>query len=273
MLPRAAQGLYVYGMGAEDIQAHDYLPIERFSLGVARLSWHGQSLEAPIVDGWMEVHRVVLSAPNLDQERALWRALSALADDAASPWWFVRKAPGLKIRRRVGADAGQAALFLGRIAALPGAFLGETRIGGYFDQVELRPLAFRDDCDDWLHAAARAYGHAAQGATVGPEAWCALLIALSRRLLGDDWIGYEALSRLERLRAPFLGVMDSPIATFDPAVLESTIPAPKALGFETSVACLQTLNLIFNMWGLDGVGQAQALTGARAALKPALLTP
>ncbi len=252
--------------------------LEAFTLSVATLRTDAGEVQAPLVDNWLQLEIAVLRPPSEAEERDFFSALRTWRDRVRratpkAPWFLLHKAPGLKIRVQTGNNiaAIEAAADLRAVAQRE--WLGPVGFGSFFDQAELRQVVFRADSDAWLAAAGDALLDAASdGRRGGAEAWSNALIGLARRIWSDDWVAWEAFARLARLRIGATPVPGSR-PTYDPTAMVAALPAPTDAGFDASVTLLQTLNLIFNQWALDGVMQAEVLSTIQARLRPDLLNP
>jgi hypothetical protein len=72
------------------------------------------------------------------------------------------------------------------------------------------------------------------------------------------------------LRAVEFSPAAAETALFDPAPMLTHSVPQFAPGFEASVSLLQGLNLLLNIWGIDGARQLAILDTACAANRPAL---
>lgn len=253
--------------------------VERFELVLLSLRTPAGTIAVPVVDGWIELQMALGRVPDRAERAAFFAALGGLcaalrADRPDLRWYFLHKAPGLKLRFRLGLpDAALLETLLGSVAAWPFDWIRASGLGSVFDQAELMPAAFRDD-------AARLLAHAADGHLAaaradrqcGEEAWAEFLVRLLAEVGLDAWLAHEALARLRRLRTVALAAEDAAAEPLlDPAPLLARPLAPFTPGFAASVALLQTINLLLNMWAVGAGAQRRILDRALAATRPELL--
>lgn len=253
--------------------------LERFDLALARLASPIAGIfEAPLVDGWLQIEIAVRRSPTALEEVDFFKELRALvaplkAKEPGLQWFLLHKPPGLKIRFRVGAAPGAINTVAAWALTLEG-WIEFAGFGSFFDQAELRPLAFRDEADALIDLAADALLETAcAGQRADCAAWAQALAALALRAAdGDAWLTFELLARLRRLRsgggAP---PHDDGPPPWNPRLLIERAPPPSP-GFAASVSYLQALNLILNLWGVSPKVQIAALERAVVALQPELMT-
>ena len=256
--------------------------VERFELALLGVPTPSGTITVPVVDGWIELQMTLLRVPNQAERGAFFAALASLcaAIRARRPdmrWYFLHKAPGLKLRFQLGVpEAASIAELIGTIAGWSFAWIRPAGMGSVFDQTELMPAMFRDDATRLLtHAADELIAAALADRRCSHKDWSAFLVKLLGTLDLDEWLAQEALSRLRRLRTFPFGQDEAAPAEplLDPSAILACRLAPVAPGFAASVSLLQTINLTLNLWGVDAGAQRRILESACAVTRPPLMEP
>ncbi|RQR61346.1 hypothetical protein DIE18_12610 [Burkholderia sp. Bp9125] len=254
--------------------------IERYELALVELRRDGDTtLHVPVVSGWLEIQLILSAIPDANEQRLFFGALAALRASlgAVRPemsWYFLHKSPGLKLRFRLGFEEP---LILGSAVEAVGAWnfpwIGGMALGSVFDQQALLTAAYRPEIEKLLTSAADNYLTAIRdGKHCVVQTWTAFLIDLLRLIGLDDWLVYEALSRLRRLRTVEVGRQPvSGACLLDPRGMLDEFGRSWRAGFEASVSLLQALNLMLNMWAVDGVTQLEILERCCDLTRPSLL--
>lgn len=254
--------------------------VERFELALFSVRTPAGTMRVPVVDGWIELQMALLRVPEAQESRAFFAALGRLRAvlremRPGMRWYFLHKPPGLKLRFRVGMpDSALLEKLIGTVLGWRLPWLRAAGLGSVFDQAELLPAVFRTDAERLLSLAADEYLAAAVAGRHCPEeAWSDFLIGLLGRLGLDTWLAHEALARLLRLRSVDLANRDA-IAEppLDPSGMLAAPLGELTPGFAASVSALQTLNLTFNIWGIDAAAQTRNLERACAATRPSLMS-
>jgi hypothetical protein len=259
--------------------------VEHFDLALFDIELETGRVNVPVVGGWVEIQMALASVPDHEQRLAFALALAGTCTmlrrrTPSLRWYFLHKPPGLKLRFKVGTP--QAGLLEELVSGIVGwrfEWIGVTAFGSVFDQAELSPQVFRPDAERLLDSAAdQQLAAVIDDRRASVEDWATFLVRLLRRLALDDWLAYEALSRLHRLRRVDIGLEAGVDVDGDESQREEPLLDPSGIleclhdafepGFAASVSLLQTLNLMFNTWGLDARTQASILRSARAMTRP-----
>lgn len=253
---------------------------ERFELMLLRLRTPTGAFDVPVVDGWIELQMALLRVPDAAESRAFFAALDGLCTElrqsrAAMRWYFLHKPPGLKLRFKLGVpDAAVLGALFETVLGWRFGWIEADALGSVFDQAELLPALFRDDVERLLTRAADGHVAAVLADRRGSEeGWADFLAMLLVELGLDGWLAHQALARLRRLRsAPLAARAAAGPPLFDPSSLLAEPLAPVSPGFTASVALLQAINLMFNLWAVDAAAQARILDRAIAGTRPSLLS-
>jgi hypothetical protein len=253
--------------------------IERFELLLIEIQHGVGTLRVPLVDRWLEIQLAMVRVPEAEERVSFFKALGDLVAElrVAAPelrWYFLHKPPGLKLRfHNSAADPATVGAIVEKVSYWNFSWAPAVAIGSVFDQAELMASPYRRDVETLLTLAADCHLEAAiAGRRCAETAWADFLTALLEAIGLDRWLTYEALARLRRLRAVELSPAAAETALLDPApMLEHSLPQ-FASGFEASVSLLQGLNLLLNIWGIDGATQLVILDAACTATRPALLS-
>lgn len=254
--------------------------IERFELQLIEIQHGAGTLRVPLVDKWLEIQLALVRVPEGEERISFFEALGALVADLrmAAPdlrWYFLHKPPGLKLRFHNNAvDPSMVRAIVEKVSHWNFSWAPAVAIGSVFDQAELMASPYRRDVEALLTLAADCHLVAAiEGHRCGENAWSDFLTALLGAIGLDCWLVYEALARLRRLRSVDLSPAAAAGTTLlDPAPMLSHSLPQFAPGFEASASLLQGLNLLLNIWGIDGATQLAILDAACAATRPALLS-
>jgi hypothetical protein len=239
----------------------------------------------PVVDGWLQLDAVVKRVPDADEERVLFAQFAALRDArGGGDWFFVHKPPGLRMRFKLGDDrTHEVSVILECISGCRPAWLGNLTFGSFFAQAELLDARYRATVDAILGAAANELIDVAmaRNGSTSIDAWANFALHFLEHFIGDRWFAWEALGRFHRLRSqPVPGDLQNQAE----AARQRTMHDPRGIiqrftrhsamqqsaGFGASIALLQTLNYIFNMWAVDGIAQNAVLARARTFSAPEL---
>jgi hypothetical protein len=253
--------------------------IERFELLLIEIQHGVGTLRVPLVDKWLEIQLAMVRVPEAEERVSFFKALGALVAElrVAAPelrWYFLHKPPGLKLRfHNSAADPATVGAIVEKVSYWNFSWAPAVAIGSVFDQAELMASPYRRDVEALLTLAADCHLEAAiAGHRCAETAWADFLTALLEAIGLDRWLAYEALARLRRLRAVELSPAAAGTALLDPAPMLAHSLPQFASGFEASVSLLQGLNLLLNIWGIDGATQLAILDAACAATRPALLS-
>jgi len=232
----------------------------------------------PVVDGWVQVSLAAARIPEDGEARATLETVQRSVGDwraagVASAWFFLRKAPGLKVRMRLRDVSGDAVAAIAReVADWRFAWCAGVAFDSVFGQRELLAAVPEDVSAEILSASADAFVAALGDAGPGTlEDWAAFVASFLSGTLGDEWIAWEAAGRFSLMRDRAFGgdtVVAPPRGPERLTDALAQVPFDPPPGYLASTAFLQTLNYIFNQWAVDGPAQAAILTGARALLRP-----
>jgi hypothetical protein len=254
--------------------------IERFELVLVTLRSPAGSIRIPLVDEWLELQLSMRRVPDRQERNAFFSDLRGLCCKVRVRlpdlrWYFLHKPPGLKLRFRVGRpDEELLDSIMSGVLGWNWPWLHAVAIGSYFDQAELNAFPYRADVERLLTYAADCHlEHSHEELGAFESEWADVAVALLERVGLDTWLAYEALARLGRLRATDLAqdqASEEPLS--DPrGLLAGDLPR-FAVGFEASLSFLQGLNLLFNIWGVNGTTQSRILTLACNRIQPAIVS-